>query len=203
MADANSNDLMEKLVSLCKRRGFIYPSSEIYGGINGFWDYGPLGVELKRHIKDAWWTDVVVKRDDIVGLDSTIIMNPKVWEASGHLGGFADPMQTCRQCKKLFRADQVWEMLRDSEWVRSLAEVLSVTRWDELLEFDSVKGSSGHIAGARSPRRAWRWCAIQVSPCLGSRKTWRRSREALFNPRPSSVLGDGTEIANGTGHALP
>src|SRR4051794_19061766 len=100
-------DDMDKLVSLCKRRGFIFPSSEIYGGINGFWDYGPLGVELKRNIKDAWWRDNVTMRDDMVGLDSSIIMNPKVWEASGHVGGFSDPMVDCRECKGRYRADQI------------------------------------------------------------------------------------------------
>ena len=88
-------DDMDKLVSLCKRRGFIFPSSEVYGGINGFWDYGPLGVELKRNIKDAWWRDNVRMRDDMVGLDCSIIMNPRVWEASGHIGGFSDPMVNC------------------------------------------------------------------------------------------------------------
>src|SRR5512137_2629994 len=101
-------DDMDKLVSLCKRRGIIFPSSEIYGGINGFWDYGPLGVELKRNIKDAWWEDIVRKRDDMVGLDSSIIMNPKVWEASGHVVNFTDPLVDCRQCKARFRADKVF-----------------------------------------------------------------------------------------------
>jgi glycyl-tRNA synthetase len=104
----NSNDLMEKLVALCKRRGFIFQSSEIYGGINGFWDYGPLGVELKRNIKEAWWTDVVRKREDIVGLDCSIIMNPRVWEASGHVVNFNDPLVDCKQCKARFRADKVF-----------------------------------------------------------------------------------------------
>ncbi|MBI5723349.1 MAG: glycine--tRNA ligase [Planctomycetes bacterium] len=104
----NSNELMDKLTALCKRRGFIFQSSEIYGGINGFWDYGPLGVELKRNIKDAWWTDIVRKRDDMVGLDCSIIMNPKVWEASGHVSGFADPMVDCKQCKGRFRADKLY-----------------------------------------------------------------------------------------------
>ncbi|WP_435016828.1 glycine--tRNA ligase [Tundrisphaera sp. TA3] len=98
---------MEKLVSLCKRRGFIFPSSEIYGGLNGFWDYGPLGVELKRNIKDAWWRDNITLRDDMVGLDCSIIMNPKVWEASGHVGGFSDPMADCKKCNGRFRADQL------------------------------------------------------------------------------------------------
>jgi len=102
----NSNELMDKLVALCKRRGFIFQSSEIYGGINGFWDYGPLGVELKRNIKDAWWEDIVRKRDDMVGVDCSIIMNPKVWEASGHLAGFTDPMVDCKGCKARFRGDQ-------------------------------------------------------------------------------------------------
>lgn len=103
---------MDKLVSLCKRRGFIFPSSEIYGGINGFWDYGPLGVELKRNIKDAWWRDVVTARDDVVGLDCSIIMNPKVWVASGHVGGFSDPMVDCKTdgCKSRFRADHVADL---------------------------------------------------------------------------------------------
>jgi len=98
---------MDKLVSLCKRRGFIFPSSEIYGGLNGFWDYGPLGVELKRNIKDAWWRDNVTLRDDMVGIDCSIIMNPKVWEASGHVGGFSDPMVDCRETKERYRADQL------------------------------------------------------------------------------------------------
>jgi glycyl-tRNA synthetase len=102
----DSNELMDKLVALCKRRGFIFQSSEIYGGINGFWDYGPLGVELKRNVKEAWWEDIVRRRDNVVGLDCSIIMNPKVWEASGHLSGFSDPMVDCKQCKARFRADQ-------------------------------------------------------------------------------------------------
>ena len=99
---------MEKLVSLCKRRGFIFPSSEIYGGLNGFWDYGPLGVELKRNFKDAWWRDNVQARDDMVGLDCSIIMNPKVWEASGHVAGFSDPMVDCKQTQERYRADQIY-----------------------------------------------------------------------------------------------
>jgi len=103
-----TNELMDKLVALCKRRGFIFQSSEIYGGINGFWDYGPLGVELKRNIKNAWWEDIVRKRSDMVGLDCSIIMNPKVWEASGHVGGFTDPLVDCTACKGRFRADQIF-----------------------------------------------------------------------------------------------
>src|SRR5437870_12089192 len=94
---------MEKIVSLCKRRGFIFQSSEIYGGINGLWDYGPLGVELRKNIRDCWWNDMVRRRDDVVGLESSIIMHPKVWEASGHVGGFTDPMVDCKVSKQRFR----------------------------------------------------------------------------------------------------
>ena len=100
---------MDALASLCKRRGFIFQSSEIYGGINGFWDYGPMGAELKRNVREAWWKDVVQRRDNVVGLDASIIMHPRVWEASGHLGGFADPMVDCKVCKKRFKADNFCE----------------------------------------------------------------------------------------------
>jgi len=99
---------MDALVALAKRRGFIYPSSEIYGGITGFFDFGPLGVELKRNIRDCWWRDIVHRRDDVVGIETSIIMHPKVWEASGHVGGFSDPMVDCKVSKQRFRADQLF-----------------------------------------------------------------------------------------------
>jgi glycyl-tRNA synthetase len=95
------------IASLAKRRGFVFASSEIYGGVAGFWDYGPLGVELKNNIKAAWWRHMVQLRDDVVGIDAAIIMNPRVWEASGHLAGFNDPMVDCRNCKLRFRADDL------------------------------------------------------------------------------------------------
>jgi glycyl-tRNA synthetase len=101
-------DLMEKVTALCKRRGFVYPSSEIYGGINALYDYGPYGVALRRNIRNLWWRHVVELRDDVVGLESTVIMNPKVWVASGHVGGFTDPMVDCLgTCKKRWRADHL------------------------------------------------------------------------------------------------
>ncbi|MBI5380652.1 MAG: glycine--tRNA ligase [Opitutae bacterium] len=99
---------MDTIVALCKRRGFIFQSSEIYGGINGFFDYGPLGVELKKNIRDCWWNDMVRRRDDIVGLESSIIMHPKVWEASGHVAGFTDPLVDCKASKNRYRADQLF-----------------------------------------------------------------------------------------------
>ncbi len=104
---------MDKVVSLSKRRGFIFQSSEIYGGTGSCWDYGPLGVELKNNVKAAWWRDSVQSRPDMVGLDSSILMHPRVWQASGHLDHFTDPMVDCRACKKRFRADKLEEM----EWV--------------------------------------------------------------------------------------
>ena len=113
---------MEKIVSLCKRRGFIFQSSEIYGGLNGFWDYGPLGAELKRNVKELWWKSMTRLRDDIVGLEATIIMHPKVWQASGHVDTFSDPMSTCRACKKLVRSDQVWDMLETIPWAQAVRE---------------------------------------------------------------------------------
>lgn len=109
---------MDALASLCKRRGFIFQSSEIYGGINGFWDYGPLGVQLKRHIREAWWRAMVLDREDVVGLDATIIMHPRIWEASGHIGGFSDPMVDCKGCKKRYKADQLCEE-QDTKLIRT------------------------------------------------------------------------------------
>jgi len=100
---------MEKIVSLCKRRGFIFQSSEIYGGLSGCWDYGPLGVELKRNLKNYWWRVTVHERDDVIGMDGSILMNRAVWKASGHEDTFSDPMVDCRSCKARLRADQVIE----------------------------------------------------------------------------------------------
>jgi len=100
-----ADNVMEKLVSLAKRRGFVFQSSEIYGGLGSVWDYGPLGVELKKNIKERWWRAMVHEREDIEGLDAAILMHPKVWEASGHVAGFTDPLVDCKQCKNRFRAD--------------------------------------------------------------------------------------------------
>ncbi len=102
-------DLMERVVNLSKRRGLVFPSSEIYGGFRSTWDYGPLGVLLKRNVKDAWWRSMVQERDDIVGLDAAILMAPRVWEASGHIATFTDPLVDCKSCKERFRADQLPE----------------------------------------------------------------------------------------------
>ncbi|UCD63700.1 MAG: glycine--tRNA ligase [Candidatus Zixiibacteriota bacterium] len=108
-AKKNNNDLMDKIVSLCKRRGFVYPSSEIYGGLGSTWDYGPLGAELKRNLKNYWWDAMTNRRDDIEGLDAAILMHPQVWHTSGHVAEFADPLVDCKKCKARFRADKLAE----------------------------------------------------------------------------------------------
>jgi len=105
MPPVTADKTMDKLVSLAKRRGFVFQSSEIYGGLGSVWDYGPLGVELKRNIKERWWRSMVHERQDIEGLDAAILMHPKVWEASGHVSGFTDPLVDCKHCKNRFRAD--------------------------------------------------------------------------------------------------
>src|SRR4051794_40421325 len=136
---------MAKFAKFCKDMGFIYQSSEIYGGINGFWDYGPLGVELKKNIKDAWWLDMVRNPPPgpdgqeirMVGLDCSIIMNPKVWVASGHVGGFSDPMVDCMKCKRRFRADKVVLATFSNDEGKSLDFVLSLEE-NELDEMEKV-----------------------------------------------------------------
>ena len=160
---------LDTLMSLCKRRGFIFQSSEIYGGINGFWDYGPLGCELKNNIKQSWWKTMVRTREDIVGLDATIIMHPATWKASGHIDTFSDPMCTCKHCKKLMRADQTWEMLADSELGAALAEL--------------------HAEGKPDPARVASWCK-------GRGKGLAANLAAVRNP--DAVLPFVTEMINQT-----
>ena len=105
----NTEKTMDKIVALCKNRGFVFPGSEIYGGLANTWDYGPLGAELKKNIKNAWWKKFVQENPYNVGLDAAILMNPQTWVASGHLGGFSDPLMDCRECHERFRADKVIE----------------------------------------------------------------------------------------------
>ena len=143
-----ADDLMQKIVSLCKRRGFIYPGSEIYGGLGGTWDYGPLGVELKRNIKNIWWKDVVQTRDDIVGVDSSIMLNPKVWEASGHLEAFTDPLVECKVCHERFRADQEEEIKEHEESHKGKSERVE---WTQPQKFNLlVKAYLGVLEGSQS-----------------------------------------------------
>jgi glycyl-tRNA synthetase len=169
---------MEDIVSLCKRRGFVYPASEIYGGINGFWDYGPLGTALKNNIRDWWWHCMVecppIGPDgdpvDIVGLDSAIIQNPKTWEASGHLAGFADPMRKCSKCGHFVRADHLWDILATgSEWFESLLQqftpVTGTIDTPRLLGWAKAKGKklAPNLALVRNPEVTLSWLAQRVN----------------------------------------
>ncbi len=115
-------DLMQKIISLSKRRGFIFQGSEIYGGLSNTWDYGPMGVELKNNLKKIWWKYFVQEREDVVGTDAAIFMNPRVWEASGHVGGFSDPLMDCKKCKKRLRADKLIEEYREKSEDATLPE---------------------------------------------------------------------------------
>lgn len=137
---------MEKIVALAKRRGFIYPGSEIYGGFGGTWDYGPLGVALKKNIKDIWWRDMVEKRDDMVGIDAAIMMNPKAWEASGHVEAFTDPLIECKVCHQRFRADKPDEVKKHIESHKG-----EKVDWTEPKQFNLlVKAYVGVIEGKQS-----------------------------------------------------
>lgn len=116
---------MEKIGSLCKRRGFIFQGSEIYGGLSNTWDYGPHGVELKNNLKRAWWKACVYERNDVFGMDAAILMHPRVWEASGHLKNFNDPFIKCPACLQFFKSDKIWEEIWNSAWFTSLREIMA------------------------------------------------------------------------------
>lgn len=139
---SNSDKTMEKIVNLCKSRGFVYPGSEIYGGLSNSWDFGPLGVEFKNNIKRAWWKKFVQESPYNVGLDSAILMNPQTWVASGHVGGFSDPLMDCKDCKTRHRADQLIEAQSDA----------SPNGWanDQMMEFITEKGISCPNCGSKN-----------------------------------------------------
>lgn len=122
MSESKTNVSLDDIVSLCKRRGFVFPASDIYGGLAGFWDYGPLGVELVNNLKQAWWTAMVQENDNIFGVDGAIIQNPKLWEASGHVAGFTDPLVDCKNCGSRLRADHLADT--DSTDIAELTELL-------------------------------------------------------------------------------
>jgi glycyl-tRNA synthetase len=170
--------VMEQIVSLCKRRGFIYPASEIYGGIRGFWDYGPLGVLLKNNLRDWWWRNMVecppLGPDghpiEIVGLDSAIIQHPTTWEASGHLATFADPMRKCKRCGHFVRADHLWDMLvTTSKWFEDLLQqftpIVGGIDTPRLLRWANGKGKklAPNLALVRNPEVTLSWLATRVN----------------------------------------
>jgi glycyl-tRNA synthetase len=178
------NDLMQKIVSLCKRRGFVFQSSDIYGGLRSAYDYGPLGVELKRNLMNAWWRDMVHKREDVVGLDASIIMHPKVWEASGHLSGFSDPLVDCRICKERFRADQAPEAQEGNELTLTFADKgrakVALEALTEQFGVASAERRGKDITGAVAGDRGY-VCPNCSSPFL--------SEERQFNLMFRSSLG--------------
>jgi glycyl-tRNA synthetase len=173
---------MAKFAKFCKDTGFIFQSSEIYGGINGFWDYGPLGVELKKNIKDAWWQDMVRNPPPgpdgqeirMVGLDCSIIMNPQVWVASGHVGAFADPTRKCSGCGKFTRADHLWPILAECEWMNSLIQVFTpitgAIDTPRLIKWAENKGKklAPNLALVRNPQVTLTWLAERVNTQPGN-----------------------------------
>ncbi len=144
------DDLMQKIVALCKRRGFIFPGSEIYGGLSGTWDYGPVGALFKKNLKDLWWRDMVQLRDDIVGVDAAIMMNPKAWEASGHVEAFTDPLVECKICNQRFRADKPNE-IEDHEKTHKGLSARPQVEWTKPQQFNLlVKAYLGVLEGKQS-----------------------------------------------------
>jgi glycyl-tRNA synthetase len=188
MAEPKENPLMEKIVSLCKRRGFIFQSSEIYGGINGFWDFGPLGAELKRNVKELWWTSMTRLRDDVVGLEATIIMAPQIWKASGHVDTFSDPMCDCLLTKKRFRADQIepqsgpvfhYSGAKDATSGKESIEPFSV-----LLPAGKPPESARNVAGQFYTSRGI------TQPTLSGERTEKAENTTRYNPENGAQLTD-------------
>src|SRR5512147_2874430 len=152
-------NLMDKVVSLCKRRGFVFPSSEIYGGLSSTWDYGPLGIALKNNIAAFWWREMTQLHENIVGIDAAILMHPRVWEASGHVAGFVDPLVDCKQCKSRFKAQDLVGNWRKKKKLAALSdgeipdgregdlEFLKLIRWNEAA--CPTCGTTGNLTAPR------------------------------------------------------
>jgi glycyl-tRNA synthetase len=186
MSEPKVNDRMEKIVSLCKRRGFIFQSSEIYGGINGFWDYGPLGAELKRNVKDYWWRCMTQYRDDVVGLEATIIMHPKIWEASGHTSTFSDPMVDCLLSRKRFRADQIDPQSGTAYHYTGASDEAS---GKQVTETYSVLLPAGkHPDSARKTARQFYQSRGLATPTLQGERTEELKDTTRYNPENGSLL---------------
>jgi len=198
---------LDQIVSLCKRKGFIFPGSDIYGGLANTWDYGPLGVELKNRVKKAWWNHFVRQCEDMVGLDAAILMNPRTWEASGHVGSFADKMSACRRCNKLTREDH-WEgLILQSEWYKSLQELYfsketatleDLKKWGE----KTAKKLAPNLALVRNSSVTISWLAEFLE------KTSIATKEAVDNVHILSSMRQlisylATEQFNQTGLQLP
>ncbi|MFH1246533.1 MAG: glycine--tRNA ligase [Candidatus Liptonbacteria bacterium] len=182
----NNGDLMDKIVSLSKRRGFIFPGSEIYGGLANAWDYGPLGVELKNNIRDLWWKRFVTSRDDMVGLDAAIIMNPKVWEASGHVKNFSDLLSECRKCHNRIRVDHYLSMADIERFSVQMKDLIRERGEKDPLEAESklktVYKEMGEVLNVKTP-----------CPVCGA-KEWTDARP--FNTMMVTYFGISQDSAN-------
>jgi glycyl-tRNA synthetase len=193
------NNLMDKVVSLAKRRGFIFPGSEIYGGLANSWDYGPLGVELKNNIKNLWWKKFVQERSDMVGIDASLIMNPKVWEASGHLKEFSDPLVECKHCHERFRVNESWT---DEIWwnLATLLETLPLEGEKEKAVQEALKkcpkcGTEGKFTVPKQFN-------LMFKTFLGSAEG--KSSEAYFRPETAQgIFVNFKNILNTTRKRLP
>jgi glycyl-tRNA synthetase len=187
MAEPKQNERMEKIVALCKRRGFIFQSSEVYGGINGFWDYGPLGTELKRNLKDAWWRAMTRQREDVAGLDATIIMHPLVWEASGHTKTFSDPMSDCLVTKKRFRSDQIEPRSGTAYWYSGAKNEAMRQECNEEYSVLVPTGSSPDAARKVAYRFYQERASISSAVLLGER-TEEVVNSQRYNPDNGGLL---------------
>jgi glycyl-tRNA synthetase len=188
MAEPKQNERMEKIVSLCKRRGFIFQSSEIYGGINGFWDYGPLGAELKRNLKDYWWRSMTRQREDVVGLDATIIMHPAIWKASGHVETFSDPMVDCLLTQKRFRADQVETMSGIAYFYSGATDPVSGKQSSESYSVLIAKGKHPDYA-RKIAKQFYQQRGLKEAELIGE-KTEEVENSTRYNPENGSLLTD-------------
>ncbi len=186
MVEPKTGELMETLVSLCKRRGFIFQSSEIYGGLNGFWDYGPLGTELKRNIKDYWWRSMTRLRDGVVGLDASIIMHPRVWEASGHTTTFSDLMVDCLLTKKRFRADQIEPQSGTAYFYTGATDAAAGKESKDA--FSALIATGKHPGYAREVARQFYQQRGLNEPALQGERSEPVSNTTRYNPENGSLL---------------
>jgi len=186
MAEPKTGELMEKIVSLCKRRGFIFQSSEIYGGLNGFWDYGPLGAELKRNIKECWWRSMTQLREDVVGLDASIIMHPRIWEASGHTSTFSDLMVDCLLTKKRFRADQIEPQSGTAYFYTGASDGQGSKECKDA--FSVLIATGKHAEYARKVARQFYQERGLETPALVGERTEELKNTTRYNPENGSLL---------------
>ena len=187
---------MQKVISLCKRRGFVFQSSEIYGGLKSAYDYGPLGVEMKRNLTNAWWRDMVHSRENIVGLDASIIMHPKVWQASGHLSGFSDPLVDCKVCKERFRADKAPVVEAGQDVVIELADKgrakAALTYITEQFGIE-VQRQGRQLKGAKAGDRSY-VCPNCGSPFMSDERNFNLMFRSFYGPvDPMGALAQAIE----------